>query len=285
MATRFDSCQQVGEELTEKALTEVAAQVDSGGAPGVVVFNPGSGPRSDFVTFRWPVKNGEEPRAVIDAKGRESPCQVLSRPEPYYMSMPGLPAQEMEVGFVARDVPGYGYRAFRVATGAPQTARRAPQAAGSIENEFFRVEADLRDGTITLHDKETGRVLKGLNRFVDGGDRGDEYAYWPPARDALVDRPARPPLVRVVENGPARSILEVEMLYRLPRSLDGSRRDAGETDGGLPDQEPRQPLSGGAARRVPRRRWTTSRSTTACARTSPPISRPTSPTPSSISAS
>jgi hypothetical protein len=224
MATRFDSCQQVGEELMEKALTEVAAQVDSGGAFGGVVFNPGGGPRSDFVTLRWPVKNGEEPRAVIDAKGRESPCQVLSQPEPYYMSMPGLPTQEMEVGFVARDVPGYGYQAFRVATGAPQEARPGPQVASSIENEFFRAEADLGDGTITLHDKETGRVLKGLNRFVDGGDRGDEYAYWPPTRDALVDRPAQPPLVRVVESGPARSILAVEMLYRLPRALDGSRQ-------------------------------------------------------------
>jgi mannosylglycerate hydrolase len=223
MATRFDSCRQIGEELTDKALRDVAAQID-GSAPGVVVFNPGGGLRGDFVAFRWPVGSGGEPRAVIDAHGLELPCQVLSRPAPRYMSLPGLPAQEIEVGFVARDVPGYGYRAFRVATGAPQRKRRTPPAAGSIENEFFRVEADLRDGTITLHDKGTGRILKGLNRFVDGGDRGDEYAYWPPARDTLVDRPDRPPRVRVVEGGPARSVFEVEMLYRLPRSLARSRQ-------------------------------------------------------------
>ena len=219
MVSRFDSCQQIGEELTDKALREIAAQVDNSSEPGIAVFNPGSGPRTDFVTFSWPIAKGEEPRAVIDGKGRELPCQVISRPTPYYMTVPWEPPQEMGVGFVARDVPGYGYRAFRVVAGPPQGRHPTSQAADSIENEFFKVEADAKDGTITLHDKKTGQILRKLNRLVDDGDRGDEYAYWAPARDTVIESPVRPPSVSVVENGPARFTLEVASVYGLPQAL------------------------------------------------------------------
>jgi alpha-mannosidase len=175
------------------------------------------------VTFPWPVAKGEEPRAVLDGKGRDLPCQVVSRPAPYYMTFPGVPPQEMEVGFVARDVPGYGYRAFQVIAGLPQKKRPMSQAAGSIENEFFKLEADAKDGTITLQDKKTGQVSRKLTRFVDDGDRGDEYAYWAPTNDTVIQRPVHPPSVRVVENGPARFTLEVASVYRLPQTLSKSR--------------------------------------------------------------
>jgi alpha-mannosidase len=54
-----------------------------------------------------------------------------------------------------------------------------------IENENFRVEASRVNGTLTILDKRTGRVFSGLNRFVDGGDAGDEYNYSPPPDDVL----------------------------------------------------------------------------------------------------
>ncbi|MGD0766328.1 MAG: glycoside hydrolase family 38 C-terminal domain-containing protein, partial [Dehalococcoidia bacterium] len=86
------------------------------------------------------------------------------------------------------------------------------------------VTADRSDGTMTVRDKRTGRVLPGLNRFVDGGDRGDSYAYWAPERDGTVDTPAKPPAVDVAEDGPARFTLEIRSVYRLPRSLNGRRK-------------------------------------------------------------
>jgi mannosylglycerate hydrolase len=54
-----------------------------------------------------------------------------------------------------------------------------------IENEFFRVEAIRVDGTLTITDKATNAVFTGLNRFVDGGDAGDEYNYSPPRADSF----------------------------------------------------------------------------------------------------
>ncbi len=72
-----------------------------------------------------------------------------------------------------------GKTAFLEGAGHPQRKARPPYR---IENEFFVVEV-AKDGTLTLLDKRDGRRYTGLNRFLDGGDCGDEYNYCPPAMD------------------------------------------------------------------------------------------------------
>jgi alpha-mannosidase len=54
-----------------------------------------------------------------------------------------------------------------------------------IENEHFQIKANRADGTITVVDKHTNTTLSGLNRFIDGGDAGDEYNYCPPENDSF----------------------------------------------------------------------------------------------------
>ncbi|MCH7718931.1 MAG: hypothetical protein IIB21_05620, partial [Chloroflexi bacterium] len=131
------------------------------------------------------------------------------------------------VGLLAGDVPGFGYRTYTVEYGP--RPNNLPPAAPRIENEFFRVEIDPRDGALTVEDRRTGHRYQGLNRLVDGGDRGDEYNYCPPEPDTLVDAPAAPPEVRLLESGPARSTLEVRMTYRLPAGLTAGRQRSRRT--------------------------------------------------------
>ena len=133
-------------------------------------------------------------------------------------------APQAALAFVARDVPGHGYRTYFL---RPVPARPAPEVeagALSIENEFYHVEADPVNGSITLRDKTTGLVYRGLNRFVDEGDRGDVYNHCPVEQDVVVNEPARPPLVRLLETGPARQTLEIALRYRVPAGLTASRR-------------------------------------------------------------
>ncbi|GAG22637.1 unnamed protein product, partial [marine sediment metagenome] len=124
-------------------------------------------------------------------------------------------------GFVAAEVPAHGYRAYRVEYG--QARRETRDRQREIENEYFRVTADPADGALTVEDRGAGAVLSGLNRFVDGGDRGDEYTYCPPETDELIHRPSKPPQVRVIERGPARWTLEVSQTYSLPSGLTEER--------------------------------------------------------------
>jgi mannosylglycerate hydrolase len=222
---RFERCQQVAGEVLYRSQRAVADGAAQPGERSVVVFNPEAGPRTDFATVRLPLEGGELPVALVDADGSTTPLQVIERG-----GRSPLDSRERALaGFVARDVPGFGYRAYRVEYGDAPPAKRSDGRASArgggreIRNEHFRAVAE-KDGTLTLHDLRDGRVPRGLNRFVDGGERGDEYNHCPPDRDRLVDKPAGPPRARVTERGPARWTLEVSQTYALPESL-SERRD------------------------------------------------------------
>ncbi|MBI4570971.1 MAG: hypothetical protein HY723_03405, partial [Chloroflexi bacterium] len=166
MRPRFDQCDQVGDDLTHQALRRIGAQ---GPAERVYVFNPLPGPRAGYVSAVVPEREGEAPVALVDDRGRRMPCQPLAGGQ-------ALPPGRVAAGFVARDVPGFGYATYAVEYGAPpRPALRGPSRR--IENEFLRVDVNPRDGTLTVTDKRTGARYRGLNRIVDGGDRGDEYNY------------------------------------------------------------------------------------------------------------
>jgi alpha-mannosidase len=218
---RFDRCQQIAGEVLYGAQRYIADQAAPGGS-AVVVFNSESGPRTDFCTVRLPLedadaRSGRLPAKLIDAEGSETPLQPLQRG----LRSPLDPRERAVFGFVAREVPAYGYRAYGVEYGKAVRATRSASLA--IENELFRVSADPADGTLTVEDRRGGPPRRGLNRFVNGGDRGDEYNHCPPAHDELVGVPSKPPVVRVTERGPARWTLEVTQTYSLPEELAADR--------------------------------------------------------------
>ena len=132
-----------------------------------------------------------------------------------------------DVCFVAREVPGHGYKAYAI---IEAESKPLPETSSIpfIANEFYRVEVNPADGTLTITDQTTGAVFVGANRLVDGGDRGDEYNTCPPARDLIVAQPAAPPTIALVEDGPARQTLRIEMVYRLPAALAEDRSGRSE---------------------------------------------------------
>ncbi|HSP56375.1 MAG TPA: glycoside hydrolase family 38 C-terminal domain-containing protein, partial [Dehalococcoidia bacterium] len=220
IAARFNHVEQIGEALLFESQRQIARVAAPEGQSAVVVFNPEHGPRTDFCTVRLPVQPGKWPAKVVAEDGTEAPLQVIERGG----YSPVDPRERVTFGFVASEVPGFGYRAMQLEYGEGQEELGTGNKEQGIETEFFRVSADSTDGTLTLEDKRTGRRLTGLNRFVDGGERGDEYTYDQPELDEFVDRPSGPVDVRVTEAGPARWTLEVRMTYALPASLTDDRK-------------------------------------------------------------
>jgi alpha-mannosidase len=141
--------------------------------------------------------------------------------------------------WIAQDVPGCGFKTYFlkdkahvVATLVASPAPETPQvvaANGHMENEFFSVDIDPADGTMTVCDKATGVTFSGLHRFVDGGDRGDEYNYCAPEADQLISLPSVPPKISSTEHGPVRHTVQVEQTLRLPVAL-GNDRSARSQD-------------------------------------------------------
>lgn len=151
----------------------------------------------------------------------------------FYVRARTLP--EVNACFLARDVPGHGYKTYWVHKGdsskhLPSLARTATSGAsrlaGSdigknsfrppfiVENEFFQVEASAADGTLTVLDKRTQVVYTGLNTFVDGGDCGDEYNYAPvPGEEQF-----RNTVIKncTVETGAVQSTINLSLSLRIP---------------------------------------------------------------------
>jgi mannosylglycerate hydrolase len=132
--------------------------------------------------------------------------------------------------FLATDLPAYGYKTFwlyprGLAEPTLPASIAAPYAYGStIENEFYRVEADTHNGTVTVTDKRTSAVFTDLNRFIDGGDVGDLYNYCPPEHDTLLSEPMEPPRVEVASN-PQRATLRISGRWSLPSVCTVNRKE------------------------------------------------------------
>ena len=189
-----------------------------------------------------------QPNLTAWQSGRTQIEAILTDPgvTDFHVRARSLPSRK--VTLAAPQVPALGYRTFWIrprpaeeklprrlgsslvkaflpAKGLPLFRLLTPGLGGSrqprrIENEFLVAEAS-DDGTLTLLDKRDGHRYTGLNRFLDGGDCGDEYNYSPPAEDRFISAK----LKRVNGTfGSVRQSLELEMFLAIPASLVPDRK-------------------------------------------------------------
>src|SRR5207249_85415 len=82
--------------------------------------------------------------------------------------------------FLARGIPGFGWRTFRVSpdavsSGREQDAPPPARAEGTtLDNGQLVVNVDADDGTLSLRTAD-GVTITGANRLVDGGDGGEPF--------------------------------------------------------------------------------------------------------------
>ncbi len=157
---------------------------------------------------------------AIQEQLRAAQALLASQPPTLYMHVDQEPQAVMR--FVARDVPGMGWKTYEV---VPQIVEPRPpfERDGAAENEFLRVTL-AEDGTLTLTDLQSGQVYRGLNRIVDDGDRGDTYNYCPVEHG--YDVIATTVMGAHVEVEPCgRQTLSYELRCRVPASLGASREE------------------------------------------------------------
>ncbi len=239
METRFDWGEQIAGILARTAEEELAARINQDSAPAradgladdgksVVVFNLG-GPGGPAV-IEGMLAAAEAPLEAVTPSGTVLPVQVATAA--------GASPTGRPVVLVDPDLPAGGFRTYRLRTaraGKKPAARpflSVRIAPAELANEFFALSVNP-DGSLRLTDRRTGVVYPSINRFVDGGDAGDEYNYSPPARDHLVMAPSGDPLsgssaavqVTVVEDGPVRATLAICPRYRVPAGLSEDRQE------------------------------------------------------------
>ncbi|MFC4427280.1 alpha-mannosidase [Deinococcus navajonensis] len=262
MLVRFDEAQQMADLLAEDAHASVTARVDSTFAQGgsvLTVFNPLNWTRTDEarVLMNGFLEISPDTWTLLDHEGQECPFQVrtvysdVEKAEPFpwlgtARSRPHDANEFTEVSFVAREVPGLGYRAYalcRREQPAPSDRVRRYQVRGDValdkgvtavsdlavgpgvlENRFLRVSVNPDNGSLDLLDKTTGELYSGLNSFDDGGDNGDTYNYAWPLGDQHFTTDRVQAHLSWVELGPARATLRVTWHWQLPQGLSDDRQ-------------------------------------------------------------
>jgi alpha-mannosidase len=197
------------------SLYKLAERIHTNG-PGVpvLVFNPLSWERTDVaeveVQFPGPVANVE----VRDSDGRVMPSAEVSRDGS---------TTTVKVRFLARAVPGLGYKVFHfISTTQPRDAASTLRANGlTLENEFLRIEVNPATGCVSsLVSKKDGRNIlraegKGnlLETFVDKPKRFDAWNIgWP--YEQTKQELLSPQEVKLIENTPVRAVVRVKKSFQ-----------------------------------------------------------------------
>jgi len=225
---RFRRVQQVGKTIALQALSDIGRRVTTAPGKSVLVYNPLSFPNSGEVTLCVPMRKRDIPfnPELRDPAGAKVPAVIK-----WSGSLEDLPlerrsdAGELNLSFVAENVPACGYRVYTLVKGEkkePPSQRCSPRP--SIENEFFEIGANA-DGTLNLRDKETGASYKGLNFFEDVEDAGDEYDFSPlPAyRSVRIVSKGKEARVTVRQPAPYKQAVQVQVELNIPRGLKPDR--------------------------------------------------------------
>ncbi|MDP7423722.1 MAG: glycoside hydrolase family 38 C-terminal domain-containing protein, partial [bacterium] len=241
MEERFEKLAGDGAALVKQlrenlcSLVDTATAGSTGGQP-ILVFNPLPGSRTEMVK-----------------------CDLEVNGEKHCLS------------FIAGDVPPFGFKTYRVFTpaegSAPEIVRLkvldglcgsenreishsvlpcahdtaddtdvrgygAEDPVPAIENEYYRIELDRKNATLTVLDKKSGTTFTAINRFVDEGDAGDEYNFCPPAGENETVSSGEPEPDVLVKITPVNQSLTYRLVYSLPEGLseDRSCRSAARRD-------------------------------------------------------
>ncbi|MFD2611927.1 alpha-mannosidase [Paenibacillus gansuensis] len=250
MLPRFDQSHQIARALIEKSVQALNAAIDTSsldeGDTALVARNPLPWGRTGAVDV-WIGRHLFEPHPRTHVLTDENGMEVLFQVRPVEGMQPGTDkTRYYEVTFTALDVPGFGYRTYRLAkremrqdpklvyfTALQPTAKLKGSTAeaelslgnASMENRFLRIDVNLQNGTLTVTDKRTGEVYEGLNALEDGGDAGDTYNYSAPLGNAVLrtNEHCHAVHVSIVEAGHARATMRVDVDWELPERLTEDR--------------------------------------------------------------
>lgn len=199
-------------DLATRSLNRLVQNISLDG-PTMFVFNQEPRARTGVVEFEL-----DSGRRLMDpSTGAAVPVEVVRERQGYRVQR-----------FLARDVPGFGYRTYPVEAvqGTPAPAPRPHQYTWQIESRYYRVTFDRTTGAIaSIFDKELGRELADsgatykLNQllYVSGGGDSrlmtDEVRLKPPRFDitsssgaSLIENTGQ----RITIRAQARSVPEIE---------------------------------------------------------------------------
>jgi alpha-mannosidase len=230
---RFKRARRISEQLSITALKTLyeGIKIDKGDILNkpVAVFNPNPWTTTGPAEMLFPFGSADEDPKQRFASEKMADYIVTDldgNPVPSFTDIPagGPPNGTFRVRFIAKDVPGLGYKTFIFKAVRERQPKDDPgPGPGAIENEFLKLTFN-KNGTFDLLDKETGRVFPGLHYFEDQFTPGSPWSYRHPGDGPLLDSRGAAADIELVDNNATVRSVRVRPRWDIP-----SRRAAGET--------------------------------------------------------
>ncbi len=173
----------------------------------VVVFNPLSWKRTDYVKFKLPEEMKGKNYRVMGPEGKEIPCEILKMDDGIYM------------GFIARDVPPVGYRVYSIVKGKASAINTDLKAKGyTLENAYYRIVINPGTGNIkSLYDKRLKREFiapgKEGNVLQVYEDRPERWDAWNIGYTGRMWELNKPDEVKLIHFSPVRAVIRVKKSF------------------------------------------------------------------------
>lgn len=236
---RLTQALELAEAVSNTACKNIVRQIDFSGYADedilLVLFNTLPVSRQEIVkvyidfpkersVWDFDIYDGSEKleKQIISRKEVVTPVSNLhTRPLPYAVD-------RYEVLVSTGEIPAMGYKTLRVVQTKnfnrqtmfwqemrKFTGNELVTAPNRMENEYLCVQVEP-NGTLTLTDKETGRVYSNLNYFEDTGDIGDYWIYYPPYHNRTYNSLGANAEIWLEENGALSATLAAKFTMRLP---------------------------------------------------------------------
>jgi hypothetical protein len=245
MLFRYRQANEISTCVLERALMDVVGAIDLSAWPAsdmaAVVYNPAAASRSEVVRLildiptEWGAAGGFE---MTDENGRPVAIQINEKqPAVHVAQSPNdtantYAATRYFIDAQVADVPGFGYRTFRVRAAAkrgfplPGSQLNGPQ---SMENEHLAVRINS-NGTLAITDKSTGHTSDGLGYFRDTSEVGNPWEHIPVQADTTFTTLNERAEVTLLRDGPLETVFRVKLDWALPEgATDNDRRRSDRT--------------------------------------------------------
>lgn len=177
---------------------------------------------------------------ILDEDGSKVPYTVIEKEETKIEAETPLDSNSAFYNvdrhrmLIEVNVPPMGYRTYalrprkREYIRDPKTGDDRPLIAtmeGVLENEFVKVRIEP-NGSFTLTDKPTGKVMPGMHLFTDNGSVGNAHQHKKTLRDYTVTSLGSAARISLTENNKLRATWRIDQSLEIPAGadLDGRNR-------------------------------------------------------------
>ncbi|EDH9622250.1 alpha-mannosidase mngB [Salmonella enterica subsp. enterica serovar Austin] len=188
---RFELAEDMADNLTRFYLRKVADNMPDSDGDKLVLFNLMPWPREEVINTTIRLRASQF--CLRDDRGNAVPYCIREARE----IDPGLidrqivhygnyePFMEFDIQ-IHQIVPSMGYRTLYITPGeVGNTIPPETSLSWLLENAFWQITVN-DDGTLRLHDKDSGIVYDRVLELEEGSDDGDEYDYSPAREEWLL---------------------------------------------------------------------------------------------------